>query len=433
MKNYPPASYIEAIEIDGLFGEESVRLHAQGHDPRIVVIYGKNGTGKTTILGIVQSLLSAEDSGGHRTRLAKLPFSRALVKLSGGVQVEAKKKDGVQGAFDWSLKREAASADAIHLNIKPRRNRVLAEDFDSQQQHRYAKIRSELRSLIPQVVFLDDKRTFYDTREVSSRPRAFEKVLPDGSRLRTQYYEEMPDSDRDPVYGGLAEMVNSIRREALMLANRGNLDAQSIYTALVKGVAAHPQSKVEPKEALASRLSDLERRSKAVSAYGLVSSVDHAEMLGVLNAASSERMEMVGAVIGSYVESLSARLAAIESLHKQIDSWINNINNFMEPKKIGFKVGEGLSIKSRSGNDLPVSQLSSGERHLLMLMTKAFLLRSSGGLMVVDEPELSLNSAWQRRLISGVLDAFGGGACQLLVASHSLEICSQYQNSLVEL
>lgn len=433
MKNYPPASYITSIEIDKLFGDENVRLEVNSsNDPRILVMYGNNGTGKTTVLSIVRSLLSAEDDAGHRTRLANLPFSRAAIKLSGGVQVEAKKKDGARGAFDWSLSRSGVS-ESIHLNLKPRRGRISAEEWDPQQRHRYAMITSELRSLIPEIVYLDDKRTFYDQEEMFGKERIVERVLNDGRRIRTLIHDDSPDDDSDPVYFGLRDMVNSIRREALMLANRGNVDAQSIYTSLVKGVAAYPENKVDAKDVLAQKLQNLQKRSVAVSAYGLVASVDHADMLGVLNSASADRMEIMGAVISPYVESLSARLSAVETLHKEIDSWIVNINKFIAPKTINFKVGDGISIVSKFGEELPVNKLSSGERHLLMLMTRAFLMRTTGGLMIVDEPELSLNSAWQRKLIASILDAFGGGACQLLIASHSLEICSQYQNGLMRL
>jgi len=68
-----------------------------------------------------------------------------------------------------------------------------------------------------------------------------------------------------------------------------------------------------------------------------------------------------------------------------------------------------------------------------LLMTKAFQLRSTGGIMLVDEPELSLNSTWQRGLVHSMLESFGGSGCQLIVASHSLEIAAKYQANLVNI
>lgn len=72
---YPPANYIRRVEIDELFGETSVKLVAPWmSDPRILVLYGDNGTGKTTILNIIRSLISSEAAGGIGVGCPKFHF-----------------------------------------------------------------------------------------------------------------------------------------------------------------------------------------------------------------------------------------------------------------------------------------------------------------------------------------------------------------------
>lgn len=430
--NFPPASYIEKIEIEGLFGADDVELTASGvSDPRVMVLYGRNGTGKTTILSIVRSLLSWEDDSGHRTRLSRIPFIRAAVTLSGGVTVEAKKKSGLTGSFDWSFRRRGGESIYIHLPVRD--GIIKSRSLEVGQREKLDAMSNELKSVIPRLSYLDDKRTFYKASdEFEGEPRFVTRRYPDGRMVRT-LVPGGGDGDDDPVKMGLVEVTNSIRREALALSNRGNQDAQTIYTSLVRGLAAFPQSKIESKDELRNKLLDLEQRGRVVSEYGLSSPVDHSEIISSLNGSVDGFDNVLFAVLSPYVESLSARISAIESLHSRIDVWTGHINNFIYPKRIKFKVGEGVSIISKNDDVLDSSVLSSGERHLLALMTKAFILRSTGGLMIIDEPELSLNSAWQRALIGGLLDNFDGGACQLLIASHSLEICSQYVGSLVEM
>ncbi|WP_313642950.1 AAA family ATPase [Stenotrophomonas sp.] len=430
MKKFPPASYIEKIEIDGLFGgDDLVLVASRASDPRVMVLYGRNGTGKTTVLSIVRSLLSWEDNSGHRTRLSRIPFSRAAVTLSGGVTVEAKKKNGLTGSFDWSFRRRGGESIYIHLPVRD--GAIRSRSIEAGQQEKLDVISGELKSVIPWLSYLDDKRTFYRASdEFEGEPKFITRRFSDGRVIRTAV--PLDADDDDPVKIGLAEVTNSIRREALALSNRGNQDAQTIYTNLVRGLAAFPQSKIESKGGLKDKLLDLERRGAVVSEYGLSSRVDHSEIISVLKV-SEELDSVLFAVLSPYVESLSARISAIEGLHSRIDVWTGHINNFIYPKRVAFKVGEGVSIISKNGDLLDSSALSSGERHLLVLMTKAFILRSTGGLMIIDEPELSLNSAWQRALIGALLDNFDGGACQLLIASHSLEICSQYVGSLVEM
>jgi len=431
--SYPPASYIERIEIDDLFGEQKVRLSAESRsDPRVVVLFGNNGAGKTTVLNIVRSLLSAEEFGGHRTRLARTPFNRASVHFTGGGYVEARKIEGVYGGFDLSV-RSSAESDGIVFKVRTKNGRVAAEDFDKSQRNRFLLVLKEIASIVPSVAYLDDRRTFTASGGNSSSGGVITRILPDGTKITTTSEKERMDGDSDPVQAGLEEFVHSVRREALLLSKRGDQDAQSIYTNLVKGIASLPANRGSSRADLSERLRQLEKRSESLSAYGLFSAVNHTEMLKALSQAQGPGEELVGAVIAPYVDSLSARLIALETLHKEMSLWINNLNDFIHPKSFEFRISDGFRIVSQSGHELPVSVLSSGERHLLHMMTRAFMLRSSGGLLIIDEPELSLNWTWQRKLISSLIGAFGSAGCQLLVASHSLEICSQYQNDLVEL
>jgi len=423
MASFPPAAYVRSIEIDDLFGEGNLRIGARpGADPRLLVIYGKNGTGKTTVLRVLTSMLSAESNAGHRSRLASIPFSRACVTLEGGTQIEAKKKEGLLGSFDWTLRKQNFQS-SIHINVRARSGGVRVTDWPPETRQRYQQITDEIQSLVAQVTFLDDKRTF----RLDDRSGRTTRIVDPSTILD----EEGAGPERDPVHVGLRAITNAVRREALLLSNRGNQTAQSIYTSLVRDVATFPKAEPESIGMLQARLVDLESKSRRLSAYGLVAPAEHAELLTALTHADDRSLPLVEAVLNPYIQSLSARLVAIETLHNQLHTWVTNINSFMSPKVLSFRVGEEIDIKKGGKTPIPVPLLSSGERHLLLLMTRAFLLRATGGLMLVDEPELSLNSGWQRALIRAILEAFGDAPCQLIVASHSLEICAQYENQVV--
>ncbi len=60
-------------------------------------------------------------------------------------------------------------------------------------------------------------------------------------------------------------------------------------------------------------------------------------------------------------------------------------------------------------------------------------MRSSKGLMLIDEPEISLNVKWQRDLVRALVAAFGGSGVQLVIATHSLEIASLYLGNVMKL
>ena len=429
----PPGCYIEKIEVEQLFGESDIRIEvAKGADPRLIVIYGQNGSGKTTILELIRSMLSADDNAGHRTRIAQIPFTRASIRLTGGVSIDAKKREGLTGSFDWSIKKP--NKEPLFLYLKSTSGRIIADSWDSVQGQRHAEMLAELQSIVGRVVSLDDKRTFYVPEGAS--PRIVQRRLSDGRIISYQEPGDRGEDDNDPVYIGLTEVVSSVRREALLLSNRGTQGAQSIYTTLINKILANANSEfsaVDPIEELARQLTQAEERSRNLSTYGLVAPVQHQPMLDALTKVGSNQQEVIASVVSPYIESLSARFNAVQNLHDELGQWIESLNSFLSPKSLKFKVGEDIQIISRSGKPLSAKDLSSGERHLLLLLTKAFQLRSSGGLMLVDEPELSLNSIWQRGLVHSMLESFGGAGCQLVVASHSLEIASKYQANLVNI
>lgn len=78
-----------------------------------------------------------------------------------------------------------------------------------------------------------------------------------------------------------------------------------------------------------------------------------------------------------------------------------------------------------------ISALSSGERHLLVLLTIFVIEGNRRQLFMVDEPELSLNMNWQRKLLP-LLSELAPNA-EIVVASHSPSIAKANSNYLVEL
>ncbi len=426
----PPAAYINSVNIDGLFGEVDIDLTSNKlADPRLLILYGPNGSGKTTLLELIESLISPENGAGHRTRLAQIPFSKASISFDGGCVVEAKKRDGLTGSYDWIIRKPGV--DPIYMHLKSVRGRIQASNWDTEQSARYESMVGELQSLVKRVELLDDKRTFYVPD--SEQRSVVERRLSDG-RIVHIVESDVQDDENDPVNRGLTTIVSSVRREALLLSNRGNQGAQSIYTSLVNRVISTPQGAAATGtiEYVASQLQGLQARSKNLSTYGLVPPIDHAPLLHSISDVDSGNESIVVNILSPYVESISARLNAIQSLHDALNGWVENLRRFLFPKTIHFMVGEKIEIRSRVGRVLPAKDLSSGERHLLLLLTKAFQFKSTGGILMIDEPELSLNSSWQRELIQALIEAFAGSGCQLIVASHSLEIASRYEANVLK-
>jgi len=97
---------IRSMHVVDLFGHYTYDIRVSSEPaPRIILLYGDNGCGKTTILKLVWNLLSAAPDRAHRTRIAQTPFHTFSVVLTNGDRISVAKKNGLVGSFDIVVTR----------------------------------------------------------------------------------------------------------------------------------------------------------------------------------------------------------------------------------------------------------------------------------------------------------------------------------------
>lgn len=102
--------------------------------------------------------------------------------------------------------------------------------------------------------------------------------------------------------------------------------------------------------------------------------------------------------------------------------------HFLPDKEfLDIELPHGLSspprILVRSGGiEHDISQLSSGEREILMTYTHLEKLRPTGSIILFDEPELHLHPALQRRVIAHLQKLIERGSNQIWVITHAEEL-----------
>lgn len=98
-------------------------------------------------------------------------------------------------------------------------------------------------------------------------------------------------------------------------------------------------------------------------------------------------------------------------------------NDFFNPKTFaGVEIGEGemyFWVDTPSGRH-DIDNLSSGEQEIFMVFLNLLKLKLRGSILLYDEPDLHLNAALQRRLLSQ-LKAVGADN-QIWIATHSADI-----------
>ncbi len=88
------------------------------------------------------------------------------------------------------------------------------------------------------------------------------------------------------------------------------------------------------------------------------------------------------------------------------------------------RAGDGkhrVLFEDAHGMECDLDSLSSGEKQIVFRLgfILAHLEPSTGGLVLIDEPELSLHPTWQTRYIEAIRQMFTSTELQIIVATHS--------------
>ena len=239
-------------------------------------------------------------------------------------------------------------------------------------------------------------------------------------------------------------LQQSIRRSEMWLqsqavrgASQGESSVNLLYGEILKRISSLPlSSDVVPQskiKRLQKRMQKLELRSREFARYGLVPVFQAKNIVSVIKQAPKTHVEVISTVVTPYIESVEKKLEAMESLQRRIDTLVELLNSFYRGKKLSYDVHEGFTISTTEGRSLQPQMLSSGERHLLLLFCNTIQALDKPSLFVIDEPEISLNIKWQRRLLSALLKCAEGQPVQYLLATHSLELLAQYRNNAIRL
>ncbi|MFD5476523.1 AAA family ATPase [Streptomyces hawaiiensis] len=427
---------ITDVSVTGLFGRYDYELH---FDPSLAILYGDNGTGKTTILRMIHDLLSPGPGRGHKTRVARTSFKDFQISFSNKVVLRATREDAEPGNYELFLTGEGRdSLRAPYIvnaegNI-PRRGTPFVESQDA--------ITSAILEAIPlRSYHLSDDRTL-DSDFVSEERDAREEMRARRQRLRDleELEEAQYANNRYPQLGpAMARVAHWARQQALQGASEGSVSANSIYAEVVKHLAFMPRSSTPEEEGSTSRHQLLQmieatgQRSQDQSRFGLSPAVNTQELLHYLPKVKDADFPLVSGILRPYLDGTIARLDALEVTHRILAFFIDTMNQFFKGKYVQFNIKNGITIYTDDGKPLNPASLSSGESQLLTLFCNILSARESPTIFVIDEPEISLNVKWQRLLVDALLGCAKGSEIQLILASHSIELLAAHREQVVRL
>ena len=437
-----PPALVTRIEVEKLFGQYNYRIEIpyinSSTISKIAMLYGDNGTGKTTILKLLFHLISPSGNRGHRGFICRLPFSRFTVAFSDGTKIEALRGGlNLVGAFTFAFTRQNTN---IKGEIVPdAEGRVTSSGVSSAAE----KALSELKKLGLSVFFLGDDRILQSDQfeEDTGVSHIVERRDYDDEAMREVIRRQVRHTTADrrdyALRQSLRRVTEWISRRSIQASSRGESEAQQIYANIVEEInrIGVPQACAyeAEREKLINELNELDERSSSLELFGLIPRINAGRFVKSINETATDGFPFVSQVIRSFVDGQRARLDSLDDLYNILNRFLILINEFLRDKYIAMDTSSGISIMMDSGAKLDPDNLSSGEKQLLLLFCNILTSTEVASLFIIDEPEISLNIKWQRKLVDALIDITAESSCQFLLATHSIELLNKHRSQTIKL
>lgn len=125
-----------------------------------------------------------------------------------------------------------------------------------------------------------------------------------------------------------------------------------------------------------------------------------------------------------YVQDTSEKLDTLTSLSASINQFRRLIeSSFDSRKKIQFSKENGFSFLSKDLNaPIPLEKLSSGEQHEIVMFYDLIFNSKKDELVLIDEPELSLHISWQMEFVNELMEIIQANHFYVVLSTHAPQI-----------
>lgn len=135
------------------------------------------------------------------------------------------------------------------------------------------------------------------------------------------------------------------------------------------------------------------------------------------------QQELLRKFLSIYIEDTGQKLSIFDNIYDKIRLFKQIIDEHFSFKIIDFSKQSGILILDQDTQKrIPLSELSSGEQHELVLIYELLFKVKDGSLILIDEPELSLHVGWQKRFISDIQKIQKLKHMTFVIATHSPQI-----------
>lgn len=434
--------FIRSIKIEGFKSKDRV-IDLKFSDTPITILYGDNGCGKTTLLRVLSALFSQDEEVLKAENIQK-------------VTIELENDDEIK---IYEIRRKTVTK--VNMNSRGMESAII-----EQEKFEWGDFPNEIRTLLfgvnrgvshnIAVQPIQIERFFHSpmgVRYIKATSSVIESLAEDLARFLRR--EDVRYGSRDRLGVGVkrrAELnkknsicdeldmktIESLITERYMLAERKKRERvqNALFSTLSKAIYSNEDKneiEYEPEKFRkqlennrAKLLTSIEDTGENELQRKLISILDNEDVDDIIS--ECDKNELLKTLLINMITEMEKDEEILESISKILQIFNEHITN---NKKLCVDE-KGVRIEfedSRESHNL--ASLSSGERHLLSFLTVCILNAQTKDIVMIDEPELSLNGKWKRTILDELQKLLPN--TQIIVATHSTTIVDGKFNALSKL
>lgn len=405
---------LKEFYIEGLFDLynhtiDFTNQSASDNGANVIMIYGKNGVGKTTILRMIDGFmtLNFDEFRKSKFKSAHLVFSNSnIIKVS---KINLDKQSYLEVSYKSGKQNLKARLNVDENFVDTDENFLNKNIF-------IAKYRQDLENFTYE---------FIDTERLIKRNIKDEII--------NERYEGR-QKIRKYVKNGKSSFLNDkirdfIKDSQINSSHYFRTNEPDLFEKVLENIDNQPYINYLD---ISKRLTALEKFEKNYKFNRLKLSTDNWDYKKIKNKVEqSIDNQLKLNIIWAYINVYEAKIIELANLANRLLVFENSLNNYLTDKKIEI-TSKGFEIHlDNSGKDEIFEQdLSTGEYHLLYLTVLALCTKVRGSVIAIDEPEMSMHITWQRKLVNTLTTIASNATPQMIFATHSPDIAENYSNSL---
>lgn len=432
---------LKNIKIAGLFGMYDYNLQF-AEDSHYMILTSPNGYGKTTILNIINALAKSDLYYFYwlNFRTITLSFADGAILVVDSVDVVPKVEGGEERpdvpaensrevSFIWIDTLGGQSRFVINEKLINKAVRSIGY-YEGRHVSGIYPFSKEFREFVrrnPKMLDLmareqNNNAFFLQVKSINTvfieAQRIFNANLPSEQRnnsIHTERSTSLPNYTIDEVADRIKLILRRARYQYLEYTQ--DKSNQLIYRLLSDNYDKLTRDEYQ------SVRRELLDKTQELKEYGLIDEAD-----------IPEYEEAHAKELSAHIQETKEKFSRLDDVYTKVKLFSDLISKkHFTAKTISFSREKGLRAVADDQKWLDLSDLSSGEQNVIVMLYYLVFEYNKNKLLLIDEPEISLHVAWQYQYIDELEEILKLNNGQAIIATHSPQIIGERWDKCIDL